>query len=492
MYPYLDFFNEPENQMEDPDDHGTGDQDLRSHLNARMGSDRAHPVEPPPQEPINVIHEVPVFPQIVGQPSYQYPMNPMGVPDLNYPWWQGTPQYYPPQYQFTPGVYPQPAYFPMPEAAPNPVNPELRRVQSERRHSAPYPDPSRPSRAPLQTHTEAAEAAEYESPRRRSAFDRLRRSARERLGVREEARRSVDVSVSSYRGDSESSSSRSGRLRGRPENSGRSNSTWVEKTSPKAMAPMNKGISKVDKTRPAIGLCRSNSAWGREDHPGIGKVEKTDVGFSHDAKKTWAGPDRASRSSRGEVPLVQDSRGLPRGLLHLVPTFRMGPLAIAPSDSSPPPYGMNARKKASASRGSRHGKTRRVERALPRKKQMAEKKKDRENEACLEPLNNFAERVGNAVGKLWSWGESEEETFSRGLAPRVNALWTDSAKSTTSSLSDAESRCWCSSSSGKQLSCCLEILPAILKASVKSPPLCTPRQNAATTKGSLACSDKAL
>nr|GLL49721.1 uncharacterized protein LOC109155647 [Ipomoea trifida] len=184
MYPYLDFFNELENQMEDPDDPGTGDQDFRSHLNARMGSDRAHPVEPPPLEPINVIHEVPVFPQIVGQPSYQYPVNPMGVPDLNYPWWQGTPQYYPPPYQFTPGGYPQPAYFPVPEAAPNPVNPEFRRVQSERRHSAPYPDPSGPSQAPLQTHTEAAEAAEYESPRRRSAFDRLRRSARERLGSR--------------------------------------------------------------------------------------------------------------------------------------------------------------------------------------------------------------------------------------------------------------------------------------------------------------------
>nr|GMD76717.1 uncharacterized protein LOC109155647 [Ipomoea batatas] len=164
MYPYLDFFNEPENQMEDSDDPEAGDRDLRSHLNARMGSDRAHPVEPPAQEPINVIHEVPIFPQAVGQTPYQYPMNPMGVPDLNYPWWQGTPQYYPPPYQFPPGIYPWPTYFPMPEVSPNPVNPELRRVQSERRPSAPYPDPSGLSRAPLPTHTEAAEATEYESP----------------------------------------------------------------------------------------------------------------------------------------------------------------------------------------------------------------------------------------------------------------------------------------------------------------------------------------
>nr|GLL30039.1 uncharacterized protein LOC109155647 [Ipomoea trifida] len=157
-----------------------------------MGSDRTHPVEPPPQDPVNVIHEVPVYPQATGPVTYQYPLHPMGVPDLNYPWWQGTPQYYPTPYQFQPGIYPQPAYVPVPETPPNPINPELRRAQSKRRASGPYHDPSGPSRAPLPTQTEAVEAAEYESPRRRSAFDRLRRSARERLGVREEGRRSVD------------------------------------------------------------------------------------------------------------------------------------------------------------------------------------------------------------------------------------------------------------------------------------------------------------
>nr|GLL29455.1 uncharacterized protein LOC109155647 [Ipomoea trifida] len=189
MYPYLDFFNEQENQeMEYIDDPEADNQDLRSHLNARMGSDRAHPVEPPQQDPVNVIHEVPVYPQATGPVTYQYPLHPMGVPDLNYPWWQGTPQYYPTPYQFPLGVYPQLAYVPVPETPLNPVNPELRRAQSERRAPGPYRDPSGPSRAPLPTQAEAEEAAEYESPRRRSAFDRLRRSARERLGVREEGR----------------------------------------------------------------------------------------------------------------------------------------------------------------------------------------------------------------------------------------------------------------------------------------------------------------
>nr|GME18669.1 ribonuclease H [Ipomoea batatas] len=118
--------------MNDPE---AGDQDLRSHLNARTGSERAHHVEPPPQEPIDIIHEVPVYPQGARQIPYPYTMNPMGVPDLNYPWWQHTPQYYPhpPPYQFQPGVFSQPTYFPVPRVSPTPVNPELRRVQSERR-----------------------------------------------------------------------------------------------------------------------------------------------------------------------------------------------------------------------------------------------------------------------------------------------------------------------------------------------------------------------
>nr|GMC54425.1 hypothetical protein Iba_chr01dCG16000 [Ipomoea batatas] len=74
MYPYLDFFNEQENkEMEYAADPETDDQDLRSHLNARMGSDRTHPAEPPPQDPVNVIHEVPVYPQATGPAMYQYP-----------------------------------------------------------------------------------------------------------------------------------------------------------------------------------------------------------------------------------------------------------------------------------------------------------------------------------------------------------------------------------------------------------------------------------
>nr|GMD80171.1 hypothetical protein Iba_chr13dCG11030 [Ipomoea batatas]GMD80172.1 hypothetical protein Iba_chr13dCG11040 [Ipomoea batatas] len=94
MYPYLDFFNEPEAQemdfMNDPE---VSAQDLRSHLIARAGSDRAHPVEPPPQNPINIIYEAPTYPPGMGQVLYQYLMNSMGIPDLNYQWWQHTPQY---------------------------------------------------------------------------------------------------------------------------------------------------------------------------------------------------------------------------------------------------------------------------------------------------------------------------------------------------------------------------------------------------------------
>nr|GLL20082.1 uncharacterized protein LOC109184184 [Ipomoea trifida] len=160
MYPYLDFFHEQENQeMEYAADPEADDQDLRSHLNARMGSDRTHPAEPPPQDPVNVIHEVPMYPQATGPAMYQYPAHPMGVPDLNYPWWQGTPQYYPTPYQFPQGIFPQPTYFPVPETPLNPVHPELRRAQSERRPSGPYHDPSGPSRAPLPTQTEAVEVA---------------------------------------------------------------------------------------------------------------------------------------------------------------------------------------------------------------------------------------------------------------------------------------------------------------------------------------------
>nr|GMC51328.1 uncharacterized protein LOC109155647 [Ipomoea batatas] len=150
----------------------------------------------------------------MGQMPYQYPMNSMGIPDLNYQWWQHTSQYYPqpPPYQFQPGIYPQSTYFPAPGVSPAPLrrdgtpnNPELRRVQSERRASMPYPEPPVQPRRPLEAQMESVDGSEYDSPPRRSAFDRLRPSARERLGVREEGRRFVGRPVPSYRGDSESS-----------------------------------------------------------------------------------------------------------------------------------------------------------------------------------------------------------------------------------------------------------------------------------------------
>nr|GMC53112.1 hypothetical protein Iba_chr01dCG3570 [Ipomoea batatas] len=147
MYPYLDFFNEPEAQeMEYVNDPEVEDQDLRSHLNARAGSDRTHPAEPPPQEPVNIIHESTNFP--------------------------------------APGVSPAPLRR---DVTPN--NPELRRVQSERRASMPYPEPPVQPRRPLEAQMESVDGSEYDSPPPRSAFDRLRPSARERLGVREEGRR---------------------------------------------------------------------------------------------------------------------------------------------------------------------------------------------------------------------------------------------------------------------------------------------------------------
>lgn len=108
MYPYLDFFNKPEAQeMDFMNDLGTDGQDLRSHLNTRAGSDRTHPEEPPQQDPNNIIHEATTYPPGAGSVPYQYPVTPMGIPDLNYQWWQHTPQYYapPPPYQFQPGVY---------------------------------------------------------------------------------------------------------------------------------------------------------------------------------------------------------------------------------------------------------------------------------------------------------------------------------------------------------------------------------------------------
>nr|GLL29897.1 uncharacterized protein LOC109155647 [Ipomoea trifida] len=151
MYPYLDFFNDPEpREMDFMNDPVLDDKDLRSHLNARVGSDRAHPEEPPPEDPVNIIHEAPTVPPGAGPMPYQYPVHPMGIPDLNYQWWQHTPQSYapPPTYQYQPVVYPIPAYFPTPgvSAVPpghgfTPVNPEFRRVQSERRPPSAYQEP---------------------------------------------------------------------------------------------------------------------------------------------------------------------------------------------------------------------------------------------------------------------------------------------------------------------------------------------------------------
>nr|GMC64619.1 ribonuclease H [Ipomoea batatas] len=160
MYPYLDFFNERETQdMEYMNDPEAGDQDLRSHLNARTGSERAHHVEPPPQEPIDIIHEVPVYPQGARQIPYPYTMNPMGVPDLNYPWWQHTPQYYPhpPPYQAPPSA-----------------------IRTEAVHTLPHPA-NAVSRT-LEAQMDSIDGTEYDSPPRRSAFERLRPSTREHLG----------------------------------------------------------------------------------------------------------------------------------------------------------------------------------------------------------------------------------------------------------------------------------------------------------------------
>nr|GMD06015.1 hypothetical protein Iba_chr06bCG11950 [Ipomoea batatas] len=92
MYPYLDFFNDPEpREMDFMNDPVLDDQDLRSQLNARVGSDRAHPEEPPPEDPVNIIHEAPTLPPGAGLMPYQYPVHPMGILDLNYQWWQHTP-----------------------------------------------------------------------------------------------------------------------------------------------------------------------------------------------------------------------------------------------------------------------------------------------------------------------------------------------------------------------------------------------------------------
>nr|GLL17271.1 hypothetical protein Itr_chr01CG11300 [Ipomoea trifida] len=71
--------------MEYVNDPEVEDQDLRSHLNARAGSDRTHPVEPPPQEPVNIIHEVPTYPPSMGQMPYQYPHELYGDPRLELP-----------------------------------------------------------------------------------------------------------------------------------------------------------------------------------------------------------------------------------------------------------------------------------------------------------------------------------------------------------------------------------------------------------------------
>nr|GMD74855.1 hypothetical protein Iba_chr13aCG9300 [Ipomoea batatas] len=87
MYPYLDFFNEPETEgMEFLNNASAEDEDLRSHLNTCMGTNQAHPKESQQQDFVNIINEVPTYPTMPPQMPYHYPVNPMGLPDPNYHW----------------------------------------------------------------------------------------------------------------------------------------------------------------------------------------------------------------------------------------------------------------------------------------------------------------------------------------------------------------------------------------------------------------------
>nr|GMC79909.1 uncharacterized protein LOC109155647 [Ipomoea batatas] len=137
----MDFFVEPVDEGTDSMNYDAGSDDLRSHLDARVGLHTDQ--EELFQDSVNVIHDIPVYPTAATPAPYPYGVNPMGIPDPTYQWWQHTPQYYaPPMYQFQPPpqLYPQPTYAPMPNPSvvppvgvPAMSDPELRRVQSERR-----------------------------------------------------------------------------------------------------------------------------------------------------------------------------------------------------------------------------------------------------------------------------------------------------------------------------------------------------------------------
>jgi len=85
MYPYTDFFSEHEPEgMEFLNDLDTENEDLRSHLNARMGTSHNPPNEVPQQDPINIIHKVPTYQPMPTLMPYPYVINPIGVLDPNY------------------------------------------------------------------------------------------------------------------------------------------------------------------------------------------------------------------------------------------------------------------------------------------------------------------------------------------------------------------------------------------------------------------------
>nr|GMD17534.1 uncharacterized protein LOC109155647 [Ipomoea batatas] len=183
----MDFFAEPAEEGMEFMNHDADSDDLRSHLNSRAGLNRD--VEDPAQDPVNIIHEVPVYPHVATPVPYPYVINPMGIPDPAYQWWQHTPQYYPPpayQFQPPPHVYPQPSYAPWPNASTIPQmgaptsDPELRRSQSERRPPRARHESSTQLRGPQPDVRNRPPSPPADSPPRRSAFERLRPSARER------------------------------------------------------------------------------------------------------------------------------------------------------------------------------------------------------------------------------------------------------------------------------------------------------------------------
>nr|GMD47177.1 RAC-like 6 [Ipomoea batatas] len=201
-------------------------EDLQSHLNACLGVNDGP--DEAAQDQINVIHEVPMYQPGPTLVPYPYMVNPIQwllptritiggnstLPILRFP-----------PYLFQPGstMYPQPTYVLVPNAPAMPPvrdfsmsEPELRRVQSERRASFGQQDQSSQSRRPVRNRLWSVEGSEVDSPLRRSAFERLRPSTRGRLRIREEGGVSVDCSVTSHRGNSgKSSSSRLQRHRAR-------------------------------------------------------------------------------------------------------------------------------------------------------------------------------------------------------------------------------------------------------------------------------------